>query len=385
MERDQELQRLDALLADCRHGAGGAALVSGAVASGKTELLHAFTERAVAAGALYFEAGTPLGEPGDPADLTEGLLQGMELFAEETGRPRPGAPTPAGPRGGGLPSDETARRLHALLLALAERDPVVVGVDDTHRVTLSSLRDLLGVVRGLRGARVMMIFTDAGVAHPGRGVLREELSRLPGTPLLRMRPLSREGAARMFASRLGAARAERLAAGALAITGGSPLLLRGLLEDQRDAATGNAGRLVVGPGFERAVLDCLRRGDEDTRRLAEAVAVLGDMAVPRTVADLLGWAEPDLGGPLNALGTAGLLDSVRFRHEAARLAVLAGMEPARRSDLHMRSARLLYRKGAKADDVAHHVVAASQWVTLEYLARGRDANGIGKARSAGAE
>ena len=219
VERDQELNRLDALLADCRRGAGGAALVSGAVASGKTELLHAFTERAVAAGALYFEAGSPLGGPGHPASLTEGLLRGMHLFAEETGRPNRGAPSPATPGTDGLPADETARRLHAMLLAFAEREPVVVGVDDTHRVTLSSLRDLLGVVRGLRTARVMMIFTDAGVAHPGHGVLRDELSRLPGTPLLRMRPLSHEGVARLFARRLGAARAERLAARGLAVTG----------------------------------------------------------------------------------------------------------------------------------------------------------------------
>ena len=162
-------------------------------------------------------------------------------------------------------------------------------------------------------------------------------------------------------------------------------MLTGLLEDQGNGGVGSADRLEVGSGFERAVLDCLRRGDADTRRLAEAMAVLGDMAAPWTVTGLLGWAEPRLDTALDALRTAGLLDAMRFRHEATRSAILAAMEPVRRSNLHMRTARLLYRKGAKAPDVAHSIAAASQWVTLEYLARGRACEGGEEARTAGRE
>ncbi|WP_176611274.1 AAA family ATPase [Actinomadura sp. WMMB 499] len=382
MERDEELSRLDAVLAGCRRGAGGAALVSGAVASGKTELLHAFTERAVAAGALYFEAGRHLG---DPAGLTEGLLRGLELFVEETGRPGPGVPARPRPGEAGPPAAETARRLHAQLLALAEREPVVVGVDDTHRVPPAALRDLLGVARRLRTAPVMMIFTDAGAAHPGHGVLHEELSRLPGTPLLRMRPLSLDGAFRLFARRLGAERAGRLAARGLAVTGGSPLLLRGLLADQRENGTGAADRLEVGAGFEHAVLDCLGRGDEDARRLAAAVAVLGDAATAPLAAELLGWSEPALAATLDALGRAGLLDAMRFRHLAARAAVLTAMDADERTGLHLRAARLLYRKGARAADVAHHVTAASHWVALEHLAQEGNSGAAGETMTSRAD
>ncbi|MFD5511984.1 BREX system ATP-binding domain-containing protein [Streptomyces sp. NPDC127051] len=56
---------------------------------------------------------------------------------------------------------------------------------------------------------------------------------------------------------------------------------------------------------------------------------------------------------------AGHPDGVRFRHPAARAAVLEDTTPGIRADLHRRAARLLREDGAPATTVAEHLLAAA--------------------------
>ncbi len=56
VERESHLGTLNELLRSAGNGRGRVALLSGAVASGKTELLEAFTEQAIDEGAILLDA-----------------------------------------------------------------------------------------------------------------------------------------------------------------------------------------------------------------------------------------------------------------------------------------------------------------------------------------
>ncbi|WP_229859505.1 ATP-binding protein, partial [Streptomyces anandii] len=56
VERESHLGALNELLHSAGNGRGRVALLSGAVASGKTELLEAFTEQAIDDGAILLDA-----------------------------------------------------------------------------------------------------------------------------------------------------------------------------------------------------------------------------------------------------------------------------------------------------------------------------------------
>jgi DNA-binding CsgD family transcriptional regulator len=58
------------------------------------------------------------------------------------------------------------------------------------------------------------------------------------------------------------------------------------------------------------------------------------------------------------LDAAGLLTAGAFRHAQARAAVISGMTPEERAELHCRAAELRHGRGADATVVAHHLVAA---------------------------
>ncbi len=70
-------------------------------------------------------------------------------------------------------------------------------------------------------------------------------------------------------------------------------------------------------------------------------------------------ARPSSPSRSQAMAGAGLLDGGRFRHEAARSAVLAELDAADRIHLHRRAAELAHRDGASADVVAGHLLQAS--------------------------
>ena len=82
MDHGDVLAELAGLLAECSAGAGGLALVSGGLASGKTELLQRFQRHAAAAGALLLTAtGAPAERPLQ-AGVIDQLFDGAGLPPE---------------------------------------------------------------------------------------------------------------------------------------------------------------------------------------------------------------------------------------------------------------------------------------------------------------
>jgi hypothetical protein len=109
------------------------------------------------------------------------------------------------------------------------------------------------------------------------------------------------------------------------------------------------------------VADRLRRLSPAARHTAEAVAVLGSPAPPDLLADLMPDPTPALDELLGAALLEPAGDSVGYRHELARLAVLDAMAVPDRRELHARTLGLLRADPGHATDnalLAHHAAGA---------------------------
>ncbi|MFS1302289.1 AAA family ATPase [Streptosporangium longisporum] len=343
-----EMTTLRELLDEAVAGRGRVAMVTGAIATGKSALLYGLGEHAFGHDALLLAATGSPAESALPLGVLSQLVHGASMTepdrATAVGLLREGArahpeDAPAGERADLLVVDA----LCAVLLELSERRPLLVVVDDLHHADRVSQLCLSHLARRIAYARVMLAFSVPD-AHT-LGGLHAEMQRRPHYRAIRLGHLSPEEVTRLASGDAGAT-PERWHA----LTGGNRLLVDALLEDHR---TGD-GR---GERYAEAVLACLHRAGDDTSRVARALAVLGEAGlVPR----LLGENDTVVVRAVQDLTRAGLLDGGRFRDEAARSAVLAGLDEHERVDLYRRAAELAYRDGAPVPVVAGHLLRAGQ-------------------------
>ncbi|MER5770764.1 AAA family ATPase, partial [Streptomyces sp. NPDC001985] len=349
IERERELATLRGLLTGSLGGQGGVALISGAVASGKTALLRSLSADAEASGALLLRVTAVAAERRTPLSVAHALLRALP---GHTGRP-------LAPARAGEPSPDTLRGFSAALLAGSARTPLVIGVDDTHHADPASLRCLLHLAHRLRSARILLVLTERGGGWPDDPLLHAELRSRPHCVRIGLGPLSRAGQTQLLTERLGAAKGLRLAAACHSLTGGNPLLVRALLADHRRLGP------TVGPAFTQAWTECLHRGEPGLHEVAGALAVLPDAAPAGLVGRLLGRDTARVAHLVATMDAAGLLDAGRFRHPVLRTALLDAMPARGRAALHTRTARLLHDHGHAALSVAEHLIAASRAGTAD--------------------
>ncbi|MFE9611160.1 AAA family ATPase [Streptomyces sp. NPDC006012] len=367
VERDKQLELLDKLLSETAQGHGHVALLDGSIASGKTEVLHAFGDRAARSGALYLHASCHPAESPVPLGVVSQLLDSAPLRPELAARARSllrdAAALPIGPACGPVPP-ELARVLHALsqvILELSASAPVVLGVDTVRHADRASLDCLLRLVRRLRNGRVLLVVTDDTGMLPSGPPVHSELLRQPHAHRIRIPPLSQNGVRQFLEERMDAERARTLAPAVHDAGGGHPLLTRVLTEDH----------LLSGEprpqGFGATFVSCLHRGDSMLLRVVQALAVLDGGAAPAELGQLLGTETGTVERTLRSLSDNGLLNGVEFRHPLARSAVLDFMGAQDGTELHRRAAQLRQEQGATATTVARHLVAAgrgqSVWAT----------------------
>ncbi|MFJ9818064.1 AAA family ATPase [Streptomyces sp. NPDC101151] len=375
VERGHELAELSDLLQVCEQGGSGAAMVSGGIGCGKTELLTAVKSLATAQGFLVLwavgswaerespgsvlsqllrGAGGPLGEGHDITGLLDAVARGQGVtdgceaghgFGQQT-----------------LDSATTGA-LHQLCLEVvraAGRVPVLICVDDAQFTDSLSLYWLLQLLRRSRSAPIVLLVAECTLSKPAHPQLHAELLRQPNYRHLSLERLSEDGVASVLANQLGPETAHALAADCHRVSGGNPLLVRALVEDHRHAGApldGSAPRLAVADAYGETVLSCIHRGRPVLLRLAQALAVLGPDAEPGVLARLLDEDEATMSRGLYALEAAGLLASGQL-HPVARTAVLASVAPQRRSALYGRAAELLYQDGAAAARVGRLLIEA---------------------------
>ncbi|MET9654676.1 AAA family ATPase [Streptomyces sp. NPDC006460] len=360
VERDPELTLLSDLLADCLDGSGSVVVVRGPVAVGKTELLHTFSEQVAG------DRVRRLGAAASPAErhLPFGLLSQLLHGADAAYARRADAVLAEAGGTDGTIEPRVLEGVSRVFLDMSDAEPLLICVDDVHHADTGSLQCLLFLARRLRRSRVMLVLGDQDRAGSGSADLRTELSRHPYCRQLRLDPLGCDGVAALLAHELDAHVAHSLAAGAFAVTGGNPLLVRALAEDWQAAARtaggdGPAG-LVVGDRFAERVVSCLHRVEPDALAVARAVAVLGGTPAAGLVAGLSGLGGIETRALVELLEDSGVLRQGRFRHQAAQAAVLRDLGARERVARHRRAARMLHAEGGRPTAIAHHLVAAGE-------------------------
>ncbi|RKN05838.1 helix-turn-helix transcriptional regulator [Streptomyces radicis] len=351
VERDYELKLLNELFAETNRGHGRIALISGAVASGKTELLHAFSDACADGGGHVLCATATSADTAVPFGVLRQLVEPLDLpadLAEGLAAPR------VGPK--------ALQALTARVLELSEREPLLLCVDDVHHADESSMESLLRLVKRMRSARVMLVLTEAACVWSVHPAFRIELVRQTRFRRFRLTPLSVDGVAEMLAQHLGQPAAWTLARETHHATGGNQLLVRALIEDYTDSVglPGQVGGYAMGESFGQAVLTCLHRSAPETLDVARAMAVLDTTGSADRVAELLDREPKSVARALQALRSVGLVEGGRFRHSQIRSAIYDALDQHQLTRLHTRAARLLHDGAGGVTDVADHLVAARQ-------------------------
>jgi DNA-binding NarL/FixJ family response regulator len=366
VERDAELAVLRNLLTECMEGRGGLAIISGAPASGKTALLHTFTEEVARPEVTFLHATASRAERSLPLGVIDQLFAGASLSDES--RLRVTRHLDAGalgvplheptPDASGDPAMHVLRGLGEALLELAARGPVVIGVDDAHYADVSSLECLLYLARRLRTTPILVVLNQCLPTRQEYPRTHAELLRQLDCRHIRLEPLSHHGVTELLAHSLGPKRAERLGAACHTMSGGSPLLVRALIEDHQTSLTTIATEMVPGDAFAQAVATCLYRFGSPVQETAMVMAMLGVQGSSEVLGTLLDLDPESTAQAVTALEKVGLLHDGRFRHDAVQAAVLAGLDTGERAELRGRVARELYHDGVAAPVVAAHLLAA---------------------------
>lgn len=404
LERERELAYLGSSIEEARSGSGRLVVVEARAGLGKTRLLQAARESAAAAGlrvlaarATELERDFPFALvrqllapalAGLPPDERDGVLDGAGAALGALGL--------AGNDGSAQPGDTFAvlHGLYWVTAALAEREPLVLAIDDAHWADAASLDYLSFLLPRLEELPLLVAVTSrpdepdapGGLARVTTDALARRLS--PG-------PLSREAATAVVTGELGCEPDAGFAAACHEVSGGNPFLLgelaRTVAAEGIEPTTGEIERVreLAPDRVARTVAVRLDRLSDEARAVARAVAILGDDGDHRLVATLVELGPESAARGADALRAASVLDhgsELRFIHPLVRNAVYVELPAGERAAAHARAAALLRDEGAAPELIATQLVATvarGDRDTVETLLEaGKRALAKGAARSA---
>jgi tetratricopeptide (TPR) repeat protein len=339
VERDAELDALEAALADAATGAGSVILLAGEAGSGKSSVLRAFQARVGSRGRVLIGACDDL--------LTPRVLGPL---LEAGGDPN-------GPLAAALASGQREEVMTGVLTELDDpRAPTVLIVDDAQWADDATIDVLRFVSRRIDRMAALLIISyrdnDLGPSHP----LRRLLGRLDARRVrrIRLRSLSVEAVAGLAGLDAGAA------ADLQAVTGGNPFFVTEVL-----AAPGEA----VPPTVVDAVMARLHDLEPVARHALDQLSVMPakvGLALAREVLGSLSTALPpaERAGIVAVYGT-----DLTFRHELARRAVESSLTSSERMTLNARVlSALLNQQRPDLPRILHHAVAAGDDLTVARFA-----------------
>lgn len=374
LDRAAELGAIAAAVDGACSGSGSGLLVEGVAGIGKTRLLAHACEQAARAGMKVLTARA--------AEFEDGYAWGVvrQLFEADV---RAGGGQLAGDAvalaaraltGGAEGGDENSfavlHGLYWLTADIAQQRPLLLAVDDLHWADQPSQRFIAYLVRRLDGLAVLLALT---VREPRSGTARDKAltaGLAMETSVITLRPAALSAAAcgDLVRRTLGTVPSVAFQHACRELTGGNPLLLRGLLAglvaegiSGTDADLPHLRRLTPGT-VSRSVLLQLGRMPAAALAAARAVAVLGTAATvdrTRRLADLDGDTCAEAIGALMAERLVEDEQSLRFVHPLVRSAVYQDLAVPVRQRWHQRAARMLDAEGAPLEEVTVHLLAAA--------------------------
>jgi DNA-binding CsgD family transcriptional regulator len=254
--------------------------------------------------------------------------------------------------------------LYWLAANLAERQPLVLSVDDVQWADPASAAWLLYLARRLDDLALMLIVAvRSGEPQTRDGVLAGLVDSERGERVS-LAPLSQAASARVVRDGWPGGADDDLCRASFEVTAGNPFLLRELVRALRSepATSGPTPvervRSLTPRTVSRSVIARLGRLPVAATPLARALAVLGGRAPPREVLALAGVGEEPGMTALAALEREQIAGGrpLRFVHPLVGTAIYGDLPPATRSLEHARAARVLATAGADADRIASHLL-----------------------------
>ncbi|BCW72000.1 LuxR family transcriptional regulator [Arthrobacter sp. NicSoilB8] len=355
--RTAQSQQLLGLLRSARSGVPALAIVCGRPGMGKTSLVELFLrqdEVSREATIVLRAAGAAWEKPFD-----FGLVQ--QLLSQRPVAPGSAAATASdGARTAGTEGDNGAARLRQvgdnLLSAVHELagpdHTLVLWLDDLELGDIASLRTILYALRRIGPLRLLTILCvdqDAAAAHdvePDDGFAG--LLRLPGATTIRLGPLTADDILSMWRDSPGPGLTAPAARALVEHTGGSPALVRPLLEQFSTAVwSGSPEHLPAPADYVVSVASALKRMSPEGAALTEAAAVLGVRSQLALAVELAGVTDPVAG--VDSANAAGLLrltmanaeTRLEFPLPVVRAAVYQHLGPGRRVALHTAAAAIM--------------------------------------------
>jgi DNA-binding CsgD family transcriptional regulator len=372
LEREFELERIDAALTSAVEGRGVVVVIEGSAGIGKTALLRAARERAqerelgiLCARGTELESDYPFGvvrQCLEPAARAAGAAEQERLLAGAAGLAAPVLLEAPGEQPNA--SFGVLYGLYWFLANLAERSALAVIVDDVQCADEPSLRYLGFLARRVESLPVaVMVALRTGEEFAGE---LADVRADPASEVIAPAPLVAASVSRLLEACGGAPVDPAFTRVCYRATAGNPFLVVELLRTLREEAvpfTAEGAERVAALApreVSRRVQARLARFAPAVRALAYAAAVLDD-GTPVELGAALAELDPaSAGDAAEGLADAGVLEPgrvLRFCHPLLRAAVLDGFGRRERDCAHRRAAVLLRAHGAPLEQVAAQILA----------------------------
>ncbi|ALE82598.1 AAA family ATPase [Pseudonocardia sp. HH130629-09] len=370
-DREPELRVLRDAVLRAADGRGGAILLGGGLGTGRTALLDAAADIAVAAGLRVLRATADVVEQDFDHGVARQLFDPLLATAARGDRERWLAGRDVPQALAYVPADADdptvahrwIQELQDLLEAVAAGGPVAVCVDDLQWADGPSQRWLNHLAVRVTGLPVVLVATaldgdPCSQRPPVRAFARS-------AAVLRARRLPPEAVDAVIAERFWPAAAPEFVLACHETCAGNPLILDTVLGElvaagvRPDAAQAGAVRAARPVALRERLARCVRGQDPSARRYLRAVAVLGAGPDPEVLRRLGELDRADLRTVPASLVEQGLLTGQGVVRVVHPLVEEVATEPAEREDLHHRAARYLHEFGHPALEVAGHLLAVT--------------------------